>query len=315
MQFDPPSFVQKEISLADKNWFKTGGNAEYFVEVLTDQMLQEALVWARALDLQITILGHGANVLISDAGIKGLTILIGSRTIQVDGNLVSADAGCSVDQLIQVALDHQLTGLEDFSGIPGSIGGAVCMNIHYFDSLLSDVFIGADLLEIESGRIISVDNKWFGFGYDQSQLLYKKHILLRARFALKKASLEERWYAKGRRDEIIRQRNRRYPKERTCGSFFRNFLPDEYVHARGAVKVPYVAYYLESVGVKGQLHYGGASVFALHANMLVTKAGATSSDLVELVKKMQQKVYDHFGLWPIPECQLLGFVPGLFDQK
>ncbi|NDC43297.1 MAG: hypothetical protein EBZ77_17405, partial [Chitinophagia bacterium] len=113
--------------------------------------------------------------------------------------------------------------------------------------------------------------------------------------------------ARGRQHEIIRHRNRRYPAARTCGSFFRNFLPEELPFTIAGKKVPFVAYYLEKVGVKGELRIGGAMVYHLHANMLVTQDGATTADVINVVRTMQERVRDQFGIIPQAECRLIGF--------
>jgi UDP-N-acetylmuramate dehydrogenase len=260
-------------------------------------------------------MGEGANVLISDAGIKGLVIILQNKNMQIINGLISIDAGVSMHHAIAFSLKNNWGGLEDFGGIPGSVGGAVCMNIHYFDALLSDFIETVTILDLESLEITEITKNACNFGYNKSLFLEKKLIVLAVTLRLKKLTSEETAYARGRHDEIVRQRSRRYPPTRTCGSFFRNFFPHEYEQAKGKTKVPYIAYYLESVGVKGQLSSGKASVFSLHANMLVTSEGATSHDVVSLATIMQQNVYNQFGLWPVPECQLLGFEKNPFLQK
>ena len=92
---------------------------------------------------------------------------------------------------------------------------------------------------------------------------------------------------------------------RTCGSFFRNFSPDEVVHTEK--KLIYVAYYLDKVGIKGELSVGDAIVSHQHANMIVNRGKATSTDIITLAQLMQKMVFDRFGIKPQPECQLVGF--------
>jgi len=118
-------------------------------------------------------------------------------------------------------------------------------------------------------------------------------------------------HAQGRRQEIIRHRTRRFPTSGTCGSFFRNFLPEEVVHTDK--KLIYVAYYLDKIGVKGELSVGNAIVSYQHANMLINQDNATSSDIIQLAQIMQTKVYKEFGIKPQPECQLIGFKANPFD--
>lgn len=301
--------IQKNVSLADKNWFKTGGEARFYVEPTTLDEVIEAAKFAQSEGLATFILGEGANILISDEGFDGLVLRPGNKTVSIDAELgtITAGAGMSIPELIEIALANNLLGLEEFSGIPGTVGGSVFINIHYFEFLLSHFLIGATVVNLRTGQSLVVGNDWFGFGYNQSTLQNEPWYLFEAMFQFKKATDLEVAYARGRRQEIIRHRNRRYPLERTCGSFFRNFLPEELSFTIQGKKVSFVAYYLEAVGVKGQLTIGGASVYHLHANMLVTTAGATSTDVIAVVRTMQEKVRDQFGIIPQPECQLIGF--------
>ena len=196
-------------------------------------------------------------------------------------------------------------GLEEFSGIPGTVGGSVYINLHYYEFLLEQFLINAQIIHKTTGEILTVDPKWFKFGYDQSRLQEKEYYLVCATFQLKHATDLEIARARGRREEIIRHRQRRYPTVRTCGSFFRNFLPEEV--ANTDKKLIYVAYYLDKLGIKGELSVGDAVVSHQHANMIVNRGKATSSDIVQLVQLMQKMVVDQFGIKPQPECQLIGF--------
>ena len=222
--------------------------------------------------------------------------------------LLTAGAGVTIAQLISYCLEHTILGLEEFSGIPGSIGGAVYINIHYFKYMLSQFLISARVIEAATGLIFDVDPNWFAFGYDQSALFAKKHFLVSATFILKQVDLIAAAYARGRRDEIVRHRLQRYPQSNTCGSFFRNFHDNEISTVTNGKKLPFVAYYLDKIGIKGELRVGGAVVSYQHANMLVTEPRATSADVVNLARTMQQMVFDRFGIVPQAECQFVGFV-------
>lgn len=300
--------IETNISLADKNWFKTGGCAAFFAQPTTSDEARLAVLFAQERSLSITVLGQGANILISDDGIDGLVISPALKSITVDSGLglVTAGAGVGVQELIDYCLGQGFFGLEDFSGIPGSVGGSVYINIHYFQYLLSDFLIKATVIDKRSGELLSVDRDWFAFGYNQSTLQAGNHMLLDATFKVAVGDPLAIAYARGRRDEIVRHRNRRYPTSNTCGSFFRAFFDHEVPEINGK-KIPYVGYYLDKVGVKGVLRVGNAVVSHQHANMLVTLPGATSSDVIQLARSMQQKVYDVFGVMPQAECQFLGF--------
>lgn len=313
--------IARSVPLHDKNWFKTGGPAEFFAEPTTPQEFVEAVLYAKNNRLPLTLIGEGANILISDAGIKGLVIRPALKDFSIEEiqykeataglpaeALAKAGAGLSFNDLIEKCLEHNVVGLEEFSGIPGSVGGSVYINIHYFEFLLSQFLVAATVLNTSTGELSTVDNEWFKFGYDDSRLMQGDFVLVSATFKLKKVTDLEAAYAKGRRVEIIRHRVRRYPNSNTCGSFFRNFHADEYKHARGNSKVPYVAYYLDQIGVKGTLALGTAKVSHQHANMIVTIGEhPQAADVVAVVKTMQKLVHDKFGITPQPECQLLGF--------
>lgn len=306
------ALIQQQIPLADKNWFRTGGPARYFAEPTTAAEFQEALAFAREQQLPVFILGHGANILISDVGFDGLVIrpaLTDTHYQEIDANYteVTAGAGLSFADLINHCLDKSLLGLEEFSGIPGTVGGSVYINIHYYEFLLSQFMVRARVIERATGTIHTVEPSWFNFGYDYSTLHSDTHYLLDATFKLKKADALQISYARGRQVEIIRHRVRRYPNAGTCGSFFRNFHDDEVHLTDNGKKMVFVAYYLDKIGVKGALSIGGAGVSYQHANMLINHGTATSSDIIEVARLMQEKVRAEFGIIPQPECVFVGF--------
>lgn len=307
-----PVFIQKNISLADKNWFKTGGQARFYCEPINEEEFKAAVVFARNSNLPIFVLGTGANILISDAGFDGLVIRptlnkFSILTKDSHFSLVTAQAGVDFGNLIDFCLKNNLVGLEEFSGIPGTVGGSVYINIHYFEFLLSHFLVKARVLDTLDATIVEVDNAWFEFGYDQSKLFDKRFYLVDATFSVRNVSDLEAAYARGRSHEMTRLRNRRYPTSNTCGSFFRNFHNDEVSLEVNGKKMIFVAYYLDKLGIKGALRCGNAIVSHQHANMFVTLPGATSTDVVQLAQTIQEMVKKEFGIVPQPECQLIGF--------
>jgi len=305
------SLIQSHIPLHDKNWFRTGGRARHFAQPSTALEFQQALTFAHANSLDIFVLGQGANILISDDGFDGLVIqpqLKNITHIPHDSHeLIQVGAGWVIHDLIDYCLNHNLSGLEEFSGIPGTVGGSVYINLHYFEFLLEQFITQAQVIDKNTGEILTVDRSWFNFGYDQSTLMNKDYYLANATFKLKKISDIEVAYARGRRAEIIRHRAKRYPMTHTCGSFFRNFHDHEVHLTTNGKKLIFVAYYLDKIGVKGALKVGGAIVSHQHANMIVNQGSATSTDIINLAQEMQKLVYNNFGIIPQPECQLVGF--------
>jgi len=304
-------FIQENVPLADKNYFKTGGNAQFYTEPTTNDSFAQALHFAKSNNLEVFVLGTGANILISDQGFQGLVIKptlkdITLTDINTTHAALKAGAGLTIDELIHYCFDHQILGLEEFSGIPSTVGGAVYINLHYYEFLLEQFLVQATLINKKTLEIITVDTNWFQFGYDQSKLQEKEFFVLDATFKLKKATNNlEIAHAQGRYQEIIRHRHRRFPYKNTCGSFFRNFHPHEVINTDK--QLIFIAYYLDQLGVKGSLSVGGATVSHQHANMIVTNDTATSDDIVHLTKLMQSMVLKKYNIKPQPECQLIGF--------
>ncbi|MBD3273533.1 UDP-N-acetylmuramate dehydrogenase [Candidatus Dependentiae bacterium] len=299
--------IKQNISLKEKNWFKTGGTTKYYCEPKTENDFKIALNFASKNESNIFILGKGANILVSDNGFDGLTICPQNKNIKIDNNTITADSGVEIQELIDYSLNNNLIGLEDFSHIPGTIGGATYINIHYFDKFLSDFLIKAKVINKKTAEIIEINKDWFNFGYDQSTLQKKEYYLINATFKLKKVNEIKTAYAKGRRDEIIRYRKRQYPNQNTCGSFFRNFHENEVDLIINNKKMTFVAYYLDKLGIKGNLQFGNAQISYKHANMIITKNNAKSSDVIQLAKKIQKLMLDNYGIIPFAECQFIGF--------
>jgi UDP-N-acetylmuramate dehydrogenase len=305
--------ISSYVSLADKNWFKTGGPARFYCEPHSIHEFQEALQWASLNAVHdIFILGEGANILVSDDGFQGLVIkprILHKEIISIENNYgyVRAGAGVSFSDFIDFCLNNNLSGLEEFSGIPGTVGGSVFINIHFFEFLLDQFFVEGTILERDTGRAITTDKQWFNFGYNSSTLHAHTYFLADAVFKLKRITELEAAYARGRRAEIIRYRQWRYPRERTCGSFFRNLYAHEATRESNGKKITHIAYYFDKLGMKGELSMGGALVSPLHANMIVSTPQASSSDIIKLARTMQERAREAFNITPQPECRLIGF--------
>ncbi len=311
MNHDVPAVIKSHQPFGVRTWFATGGNAAFCAEPTTTDEFRAVLQWALRSNLPSLVVGDGANMLVSDGGYKGIVIRPALKDIQyvMSDTLgyawVTAGSGVLLPELIDYCLDHGMGGLEEFSGIPGTIGGSVYINVHYFEFLLSSFLVHAQVIDRLSGEVLMVDNSWFAFGYNQSTLQAGTHYLISATFKMRIYSPTEAAYARGRRDEMIRHRKRRYPYVGTCGSFFRNFSQQE-VAAVGRSLI-YVGYYLDTVGVKGTLQSGKAAVSYQHANMIVASPGATTADVIAVARGMQERVYAQYGLVPQPECVLVGF--------
>jgi UDP-N-acetylmuramate dehydrogenase len=309
-----PLCVKKNISLKEYNWFLLGGNAYYFAEPKDIIEYEHVIQFSKEQNMPIKILGLGANVLISDYGYQGIIIKFSNNNIyhnyiNEDEGLITAGAGVTIEALIKYCLENALLfGLEEFSGIPSTVGGALFINLHYYEFLISQFVYSALVYDIQTKETIKVSQEWFEFGYDISKIKReKRYIILEASFLLKRNTIMYAQYAKGRSIEIIRHRENRYPYKRTCGCFFKNFSPEQVPLSLEGKRIVASSYYLDKVGVRGELKVNNTSVSSKHANMIIHNGKGLSSEVIEIAKIMQKKVYDAYSLLLEPECELIGF--------
>lgn len=313
LRFD---LVREQVELKQYNWFGVGGLARYFSEPKTREELTAVLNWAKTHFLPIRLLGQGANVLISDEGFNGLIVKLALLDIvheDYDNEfvLLSASAGSSLESVISYMFDQSKSvGLEEFSGIPSSIGGALFINLHYFEFLISMFVFTATVYDIKNAEMKIVDREWFQFGYDDSRMKRDRNfILINATFKLKKATDLEIAFARGRNVEIIRHRRSRYPSEKTCGCFFKNFSQEDknlVLNGEGK-KILAAGYYIDQLGLKGTLHRGHSFISPKHANMITHDGQGTATEIIEIARIIQKEVFKRFRLCLEPECELIGF--------
>jgi UDP-N-acetylmuramate dehydrogenase len=123
--------LKQQIPLAPFTTYKIGGPADYYVAVTDKEALAAAIIEARRVKIPYVILGTGANILIGDKGYRGLVIHNQASHISVQRPLLTAESGATMAQLLAIATEHQLSGLEHFAGIPSSVGGAIWQNLHF----------------------------------------------------------------------------------------------------------------------------------------------------------------------------------------
>lgn len=306
--------IQENVCLKKYNWFELGGIARYFAEPENISDLKAIINFSNTQNLPIKLLGLGANVLISDYGYQGIIIKLDNKNIcheylENETGLLHADGGCTIEELIKYSLNKAfLFGLEEFSGIPSTVGGALFINLHYFAFLISQFVHSAKIYDTIEKKIITVDANWFEFGYDTSKVKEnKQYIILSASFLLKRNTALYAEYAKGRSLEITRHRQNRYPYQKTCGCFFKNLSPAQAPMGPEGKKILSAGYYLDKVDVRGELKKNNCSVSSRHANMMIHNGAGTASDIIAIAKIMQKKVFDRYGILLEPECELIGF--------
>lgn len=309
-----PCCVTSDIDLAQYNWFGVGGRARYFAVPRDEKEFQAVISFSRTMGLLIKVIGLGANILISDHGFDGVIVKLPDDTLEYEykdekEGFLTIGAGVSLEKAIFYSLNEALLfGLEEFSGIPSSIGGAVFINLHYYEFLIERFVYSALVYHSETNTISTVDREWFEFGYDLSKIKKEsRYIVLQVTFLLKRGDALQGAFAKGRSIEIIRHRQNRYPYQRTCGCFFKNFSKEDIPFEIEGKKIGAASYYLDRAGARNNLRINHCFVSSQHANMITHDGQGNATDIIALARLMQKMVYEKFQLLLEPECELIGF--------
>lgn len=289
------TLLQQNISLKQLNTWRIGGEAEYFIEPETPQQLADFFSKYSDRFSQITWLGLGSNVLISDQGLKGLVISttkLKEITLLAPG-LVYAQAGVPSAKLAKFCAKNNLAGGAFFSGIPGTIGGALAMNAGAFGSETWPFVQEIEVIDLH-GKVTrkSVDN--FAYAYRHVTYLSEEPIgFVAGIFKFEPASDVENMQANIR--ALLKKRNETQPIGTfNCGSVFRNPAGD------------YAARLIESCGLKGK-KIGGALVSTKHANFILNENDATAEDIFSLITHVKNTVFKQTGVTLVPEVKFLGW--------
>ena len=303
--------IQENVPLGPLTTFKIGGSARYFVEVKTQEDVQEAIRWAHKSHVKFMIFSGGSKILVPDAGIDKLVIQIASRRFDFEDNELDASAGCNLMTLIQAASEKSLGGWEKLAGIPGSIGGAVRGNAGAFGSEIKDFITKVKAINLDSGEIRMFSNVECAFEYRNSffkrqpeWFVTRAWIRLKATDAVKSTQLIE---------ETVAEREKRHLQNvKAAGSFFMNPVAPQHIiemfEKEKAVKsregrVP-AGWLIEKAGMKGA-KVGGAQASMQHPNYIVNASGATSEDVNALAAQIKKAVQEQFGITLEEEAAVL----------
>ncbi len=299
--------VETDASLAPLTTFKVGGPADWLVTVRTADEIATALAIAREFDVPVTPLGGGSNVLIGDAGLRGLILRIhGGDVRQIDASTVRADAGVTINGLVRWTVNRGVAGLEAWAGTPGTVGGAIYGNAHFQGRLISELVTVALLID-RNGRITRVPTSDMEFGYDYSRLHRTGEIVVAADFHVG-AGEPERLRSVARESLAFRKRTQPLEKA-SAGCIFQN--PDP-ARDRVPADIPCSAGALiDRAGLKDSAQ-GPARVSPRHANFIVNDGGATAKDIAQLIERCRQEVSARFGVQLKDEIVRLGFDEGSY---
>ena len=296
-----PARVFEQQPLAPMTTFRVGGPADYLVETRSSDEIVSALALARQHGVPVTLLGGGSNVLVSDAGVRGLVIRPrGGGIHELDEQHVRADAAVTINGLVRWTVLHGLAGVEAWAGTPGTVGGAVYGNAHFTGRLISEHVTDVHLVD-RSGREWDVPASAMGFGYDKSRLQESGEILLWATFRVSRGDSE---VLRTTARESLAYRKRTQPLDTpSAGCVFQNPVPERDVVPAG---IPWSAGALvDRAGLKGA-GIGGARVSTVHGNFIVNEGGATAADIRALIERCRDDVRRKFGVELRDEIVYLG---------
>ena len=283
--------LRLEEPLAPRTTWRIGGPARFFAEVEDVSALAGLLGWARAEGLPAIPLGKGSNVLVPDEGLEAVVfVMVGElAAVTIEAPLVRAGGGASLMSLAVTARNAGLTGTEDLSGIPSSVGGAVRINAGAYRTEIFDLLEEVTVVS-RAGEVRVVAAGSISHGYRWSALCDGDDVVAAATIRLRVAGREE---IDARLAEVREKRKKALPAGPNAGSVFKN-PPGN--HA-GRL--------LEACGLK-RLRVGGAEVSERHANVIVNVGGARAAGVRELMARMREAVRDRFGIELVPEVEDLG---------
>jgi UDP-N-acetylmuramate dehydrogenase len=284
--------VKRGVPLAPLTTFKVGGPADLLIETHSGDEIVRAIKLAHDAGVSVTMLGGGSNVLIADAGIRGLVIRPrGGEVTAVGDHLVRADAAITINGLVRWTINRGVAGLEAWAGTPGTVGGAIYGNAHWKQTNIGELVESVRLVKPD-GTLLQAPADRMEFDYDYSRLKRTGEIVLWAAFRVAPGGDPAALRAVAR--ESLAFRKRTQPLESpSAGCIFmnpdpvRDRVPDGIPPSAGAL--------VDRAGLKGAA-LGGARVSPTHANFIINGGSASAADIHQLVERCRNAVKDQFGV-------------------
>jgi UDP-N-acetylmuramate dehydrogenase len=286
-----PQAIKPNEPMSRHTTFKTGGPAEVMLLPSTAEEVRRLVDICRSNDIDYRIIGNGSNLLVGDKGIKGAVIKLGKdfSAVELSGTWIKAQAGALLSSVANAAYRASLTGLEFASGIPGTLGGGVCMNAGAYGGELKDVVVSVTVLH--NGELVTLSAQECEFAYRHSRIMDEGMIVLEAELELKQGSSEE---IKATMEDYAQRRRSKQPLDKpSAGSTFKR--PEGYFAGK----------LIEDAGLKG-FSVGGACVSEKHCGFVVNNGNATSKDILTLIEEVENRVYTAFGVKLEPEVRIIG---------
>ena len=292
-KFVPEENICLQEPMADHTTFRIGGPADCFLQPENEEQLIQVQRYLGKVGLPFFVLGNGSNLLVSDAGYRGVIIQVGRKmsAIEVEGCTIKAQAGATLAQVAKAALEHGLTGLEFASGIPGTVGGGVVMNAGAYDGELSQVVARVHVVNSE-GEIMELDNETMEFGYRTSAIKNTSLAITEVQFELSEGDKEQS------REKMEDYTSRRREKQ-----------PLEYPSAGSTFKRPkgfFAGKLIMDAGLRGY-QKGGARVSDKHCGFVINTGDATAEDVRNVIREVQERVKEKFHVTLETEVIFLGW--------
>lgn len=287
----PELKVEREVPMSRYTSFRIGGPARRMAFPESREQVVILMNLAREAGARPLLIGNGTNLLVTDEGLDRLVICTAGHMEQIeraDKTIIEADAGISLAKLAIYARREGLAGLEFAHGIPGTLGGAVCMNAGAYGGEMKQVIREVTALT-ESG-VVRYSGEECGFGYRSSIFADGRAVVLGAKLALTPGDPEA---IQARMTELMAKRKASQPLEYpSAGSTFKR--PEGY----------FAGTLIDQTGLKG-LTVGGAQVSIKHAGFVINAGGATFRDVTQLMQQVQRAVYERTGIQLEPEVKII----------
>lgn len=277
--------------MAKHTTFRIGGKADIMLFPQNTEEIKKCIDYCEGNGINYYVMGNGSNLLVSDKGFRGIIIKIfkNFNNIEINENIIKVQAGATLGAIAKFALEKSLSGFEFASGIPGTIGGGICMNAGAYGGELKDIIKSVTV--IENGQIIKLKNSQCEFEYRNSRILKEKLTVLEAEIELKNGNKEE---ILSKMKEITKTRNEKQPVEYpSAGSTFKRPLNN------------FAGKLIMEAGLKGK-NVGGAYISEKHCGFIVNKGGATCKDVLELAEIACKEVKEKFNTNLEKEIRVIG---------
>lgn len=290
------SFLDKDCvkineSMKFHTTFKLGGPCDIMVFPKTENEFISVMREILNNKIPYFILGSGSNIIVKDGGIRGVVVnLTKFNNIKVDGMLISCDAGAKMNDVSSVSYENSLTGFECFSGIPGTIGGAVTMNAGAYGGEISSVINKVKVMN-SVGDIFEFSRDDMEFSYRTSNIMKNNYVLISCDIILKIGDKNE---IKNKIDDLTKRRSLKQPLEYpSAGSIFKR------PHGYFAGKL------IDDSNLRGYVHKN-AMVSSKHCGFIINKSNAKTIEVLELIEIVRSKVYENFNVNLELEVKIVG---------